>query len=1168
MVTRLFLHHTTSGLPSGTLPNTEQSTLTPNDNFEGSLTTNRLMNETIGAGQQQLTNASISSTSQQIYYVTRWVSPKLKVSSIDANSWTLNFAASESDNRANFPISGNNQPLRINIYVWRTSTGQKVGTILDGNTDSVYSEPAGTDIRVKHGTFSGAAVNGITIDDDVIVFELWAVVTQQKAASYTQGVYYDGTTENTTPDTLVSNHAGFLETPQNILVEPDTTPPTVQSTIPTDNATGVRVTSGIAITFSEPMSPASINTTNITVENGAGTVSGSWVLSEGDTVATFIPSSNLANSTVYTVTVTTGVEDVALNNLASNHIFDFTVESEQVRSLISSSNTAQATTAGATEYWYLSNALLNKSSTEADRQIPYHTAGIISNLRVRVTGNSTTAPSTVRVRKNGANGNIIITIPAGSTGVFEDIIRSDSVAAGDKLCIQSISGGSGTLSFTIMSALFKSDTSGDALSKPNTHTFNITSSGTRYSNITGPSSTGGTENDHSSKLQKPCTVRNLWINVLSNPRTSDTTITIRKNNSSTSITKVIGAGVVGFLEDIVNSESFAVGDTISFQNISGAGTETLTLIIGCEIISSGSSYLGGGGSSTQTLNAGLSTFIAVGGITRDATEDNTKQKARLPFDISEMTMNVTANTITDNSTFTLRKNGVDTALSITYASGETGFKTDSVDTISFLETDDMSIGVNTGATGTSMTLRQIGLWNSINVLTRISKQITLVWNNNTRISKTSSISWNNFARISKQATILWHNSISISKLVSIVWNNSERISKLIDIRWNNTQQISKLTSLVWINHVIISKSNSIIWNNQTTISKIIDLRWNNFIRISKLVDLRWNNLARVSKAVSILWDNLTRISKQNSIVWNNNERLSKLTSLVWNNNERISKVISLLWDNDSRISKAITLQWHNIAQISKPVSLVWHNYNRIEKQVSLIWTNIARIKKTATIIWNNASGGNERLEKQITLIWDNTARISKSSDIRWNNYVSISKQVSLVWHNIARLSKATTLQWNNESRVSKAISLVWNNIQRISKVSNIQWNNKVTISKPVTIQWNNESRISKTVILIWINYQRISKQNTLIWNNFIAGVNRISKQITLVWNNQSRVSKTTTLRWNNLSRISKYVRLLWNNLAPEYRHKYPHLKGRNKSVRDYMRKSNMPNWSNWLYKTR
>jgi len=105
-------------------------------------------------------------------------------------------------------------------------------------------------------------------------------------------------------------------------VAPDTTAPTVTSTVPANAATGVAINTTITATFSEAMDPLTITTTTFTLNQGATAVSGTVTYS--GVTAVFTPSSNLAYNTAYTATITTGAEDLAGNALASNYVWSFT----------------------------------------------------------------------------------------------------------------------------------------------------------------------------------------------------------------------------------------------------------------------------------------------------------------------------------------------------------------------------------------------------------------------------------------------------------------------------------------------------------------------------------------------------------------------------------------------------------------------------------------------------------------------------------------------------------------------------------------------------------------------------------------------------------------------------------------------------------------------------
>ncbi|HXT73652.1 MAG TPA: Ig-like domain-containing protein [Candidatus Angelobacter sp.] len=101
--------------------------------------------------------------------------------------------------------------------------------------------------------------------------------------------------------------------------------PTVVSTAPANNATGVPTAQIITATFSEAMNAATISTSTFTVTAPGGAVAG--VVTYSGMTATFTPSAALAASTVYTGTITTGAADPLGNHLASNFVWTFTTGS-------------------------------------------------------------------------------------------------------------------------------------------------------------------------------------------------------------------------------------------------------------------------------------------------------------------------------------------------------------------------------------------------------------------------------------------------------------------------------------------------------------------------------------------------------------------------------------------------------------------------------------------------------------------------------------------------------------------------------------------------------------------------------------------------------------------------------------------------------------------------
>lgn len=104
---------------------------------------------------------------------------------------------------------------------------------------------------------------------------------------------------------------------------PDTSgPPSVSSTSPSNNATGVGRNTEVNFVFNEAMDPATINASTFTLTQGVNAVPG--VVSYSGKTATFVPSADLAVSTVYTATITTGAKDLSGKPLVANVVKSFT----------------------------------------------------------------------------------------------------------------------------------------------------------------------------------------------------------------------------------------------------------------------------------------------------------------------------------------------------------------------------------------------------------------------------------------------------------------------------------------------------------------------------------------------------------------------------------------------------------------------------------------------------------------------------------------------------------------------------------------------------------------------------------------------------------------------------------------------------------------------------
>ena len=102
----------------------------------------------------------------------------------------------------------------------------------------------------------------------------------------------------------------------------DTTAPTILSISPDDGSEDVPISVEVTITFSEDLDVATVTSNTVSLRGGSSTVNGT-LLVDGSSV-TFIPSTDLAHSTTYTIIVDSGITDEAGNRLSQSRSSSFT----------------------------------------------------------------------------------------------------------------------------------------------------------------------------------------------------------------------------------------------------------------------------------------------------------------------------------------------------------------------------------------------------------------------------------------------------------------------------------------------------------------------------------------------------------------------------------------------------------------------------------------------------------------------------------------------------------------------------------------------------------------------------------------------------------------------------------------------------------------------------
>ena len=175
---------------------------------------------------------------------------------------------------------------------------------------------------------NGSAIVGIYATEDNAVSEGntsadtgFFKVAAPVGSGLTAEVWSGGTLTGTAT-TGLSVQANAV-TPNVVINELDVTPPTVQSTVPTANATGVSPYQPLSATFSEALDPATVTDATFTLAGPGGAVAGTVTYADATHTAAFAPTAVLGSNTTFTATLSTGIKDTTGNPLAVPYVWSF-----------------------------------------------------------------------------------------------------------------------------------------------------------------------------------------------------------------------------------------------------------------------------------------------------------------------------------------------------------------------------------------------------------------------------------------------------------------------------------------------------------------------------------------------------------------------------------------------------------------------------------------------------------------------------------------------------------------------------------------------------------------------------------------------------------------------------------------------------------------------------
>lgn len=219
------------------------------------------------------------------------------------------------------------------------------------------------------------------------------------------------------------------------------------------------------------------------------------------------------------------------------------------------------------------------ATAEAAAQTRYATGGTIRDAVTAISPNTRDGTSTLALRINGADSAVALSIPAGTSGTFEDTGTTDTFVADDTLNWKMVhSGTTGSIAVT-WAAVSIQTADGAAMVVGSTSTFSPGTGTTRYAPIAGNnrSSWAATESNVQFPALAAGTLSDLFCTISANTVNGASTLTLRNGAADTTLQASITASTTGTFADATNTEAVTTGDLLDVHIVVGGTSGGLTI---------------------------------------------------------------------------------------------------------------------------------------------------------------------------------------------------------------------------------------------------------------------------------------------------------------------------------------------------------------------------------------------------------------------------------------------------------------------------------------------------------------------------------------------------------------------------------------------------------------
>lgn len=261
----------------------------------------------------------------------------------------------------------------------------------------------------------------------------------------------------------------------------------------------------------------------------------------------------------------------------------------------SSTNSTAATFSASTTYYFpmingttpSSNVSGAVSATEI--AVAWGGATTISRATLRISFNTLADVTSWAARQNATTMAMGFNVPAATTGVFQDLTHSLTVAQGDLLSWKMAIGptGTGALGLAGWSALTSTAGPASAMVGSFQAATNATTTATRFTSLAGNGTLTTTEVNVTIYATEVATFTAFQAYVPANSRNSTSTVAFRNNGANGNGALSIPSSTGGLFQDLTDNDVVASGNGYAAAVVTATGTGTLTLSMVAAMYASG-----------------------------------------------------------------------------------------------------------------------------------------------------------------------------------------------------------------------------------------------------------------------------------------------------------------------------------------------------------------------------------------------------------------------------------------------------------------------------------------------------------------------------------------------------------------------------------------------------